>query len=276
MTVFVEWAKRQADLGTFRSRKDVWAFFRRVTFILVPAALVMNALAHVVMDGLGLLPYPLAPALAIGSITTLGIGVIVSLVFSTIIGSALLELTQERSKFEHLSRTDMLSGLLNRRAFTDACPAEYDDASMVIFDIDFFKKINDTAGHSAGDTVIVEVAKRLKAIFSERDLVARIGGEEFGVIVRGGAKNMRRDRVEAARSAIASSTVTVGALEIPVTVSAGMADFRPGRGTDDIYRQADRALYLAKAQGRNRLCHESQIETLNESPAATPTVSRTA
>ena len=164
--------------------------------------------------------------------------------------------------------TDPLTGLFNRRYIT----AELDllierqegDAApwaVILLDIDHFKRVNDTHGHSVGDRVLREVAMLLRANLRSGDLVARIGGEEFLVVLPEATCEQARLVAERLRSLVAGSPVTAtkGGTDIPmrITLSAGVAEdrcFGDGPGTvDRLLEQADRALYAAKASGRNRV-----------------------
>jgi diguanylate cyclase (GGDEF)-like protein/PAS domain S-box-containing protein len=160
--------------------------------------------------------------------------------------------------WETLSRqasTDPLTGIANHRTFHDRLASEierarrYDrDLSVVMFDLDHFKQINDTFGHRSGDKVLAEFARRLTAECRDGTLVARIGGEEFAWLI---PEASSRDAVQAAervRRAVETQPFeTVG----KVTVSAGICAVERGLNGEDVVRFADRALYWAKDGGRN-------------------------
>ncbi|MBB4566217.1 diguanylate cyclase (GGDEF)-like protein [Rhizobium leucaenae] len=152
----------------------------------------------------------------------------------------------------------MLSGLLNRRAFTEALEEAQDDASLVIFDVDRFKTINDRYGHASGDAVIVAVSQIFSGIFEGRDVIARLGGEEFGAIVHGRDLAERIARIEGVKTQIADHAIAVEGAAVKITISAGIADIWGERRKEVVYAAADKALYLAKALGRNRVVHESE------------------
>ena len=139
-------------------------------------------------------------------------------------------------------------------------PKPVPGSSLAILDLDRFKAINDCHGHCAGDEVIKAVADILREVFGEQHLMARLGGEEFGVIVRGGGVAQRIGLVERARN-----MVEARGDRLRKHVSPSARRFRPaspssspGRRPESVYSAADRALYWAKANGRNRVVHEAE------------------
>ena len=159
-------------------------------------------------------------------------------------------------RLEWLSSVDSLTGLLNRRRFSDLFhgrKASTDSrAAIVLVDVDSFKGINDVHGHSTGDAVLCEVARRLQAATRGSDLIARWGGEEFCVLL-GRVDDDRDLEAQAERLRLAVTATPVVLADTPpitVTVSVGIA--RAGRPTDDLFSSADLALYEAKRAGRNR------------------------
>ena len=171
-----------------------------------------------------------------------------------------VDLREQRDKFEIQSRIDDLTGIFNRRTFAVALASSLESAardrpvSLMILDIDYFKRINDTHGHLAGDSCLVAFAQRLKDHFSgSGDVVGRLGGEEFGVIVRCDLEAARQ-RAERFRLDMGASTPMVEGDETPITVSIGCGSFDARRhlASDALYREVDAALYRAKTAGRNR------------------------
>lgn len=252
------WIALQTDFGNFLYRRNVYVFALKMSFLAVILSGVIIALTMPSLEFLGLLPVTLAHAIGFGLIFSWLIGGTVSGTLSLLAGFAMRDLALSRAEFERLSRTDTLSGLLNRRAFTEALDQAEGNASLVIFDVDRFKAINDRFGHGCGDAVIVAVSAMLTAAFDELSVVARLGGEEFGVIVSGEPLEARLERIEGVRARIAGGSIAAEGHNISITVSGGIADLVADRSKQAVYASADRALYLAKALGRNRVVHERE------------------
>lgn len=166
-------------------------------------------------------------------------------------------LDELRAQAEYAATHDALTGVRSRRAWFDAA-AEVRPKALALFDIDHFKRINDTYGHPAGDAVLVEVSRRLEQELGSDTVLGRLGGEEFGALFQCSASEAQR-RAEAAVAAIARAPVRVGRRTmVPVTVSAGLSPWlAAGRSREEslarTYEAADQALYEAKRAGRNRL-----------------------
>jgi diguanylate cyclase (GGDEF)-like protein/PAS domain S-box-containing protein len=170
---------------------------------------------------------------------------------------------------------DHLTGIANRRTFFEA--AEFELArwrrlprplSLVLFDADHFKKVNDSHGHPAGDSVLRHFAATLTATFRDCDLVARIGGEEFAVLLPSTTQEQAELVAERLLRAVESGVVEVDGAQIRYTVSGGIATMNVTiTGLDDLMKRADQALYAAKHGGRNRLASWSAAYP---PPASTP------
>ena len=257
MDTLKKWVALQVDLGSFDSRAAVYNFALKMTFRAVLLAFVFNSALLPLGYALGLVPLSLADAVKLSVACSWLFGGAVSGALALLTGHVIRELTVSRAEFQHLSLTDMLSGLRNRRAFNEALAGTNAGASLAIFDLDRFKSVNDCHGHCAGDEVIRAVAEVLREVFGDQHLIARLGGEEFGVIIRGGGVAQRIALVERARNLIEARAVHCGGVAISTTVSAGIAEFGPERRPESVYSVADRALYQAKAGGRNRVVHEA-------------------
>lgn len=173
-------------------------------------------------------------------------------------GRTILTLRQDRERFEQLSRRDALSGLLNRRAFSEALADAGAGCTLMVMDVDRFKSINDTYGHATGDGVIIRVSALIGECLGPAVAAGRLGGEEFGVILNAPALEARMAQAEMLRAAIAREPFPVPGRVLNVTVSAGLAEIEEGRNADQVYASADKALYLAKTTGRDRIVHENQ------------------
>ncbi|MDQ2633976.1 MAG: GGDEF domain-containing protein [Pseudomonadota bacterium] len=156
------------------------------------------------------------------------------------------------------SETDMLSGLLNRGGFEVRATAVLEEAarlgvpvSLVISDLDHFKSINDNFGHAVGDRVIVSFARFLRATLADQHVAARIGGEEFAIILPGANLVSARLFAEGARNAFASLTVEGMPATKRFTASFGVAEAVSGETIGELTARADKALYLAKNSGRD-------------------------
>ena len=165
-----------------------------------------------------------------------------------------------------LSSRDALTGVANRRTFERAMARELDrvarsgeSAMLLVLDIDHFKPVNDTYGHTAGDKVIKAVAAALLDCVRPMDLVARVGGEEFAVILPNCMPTFGAAVAERLRQSVAAMQVEIEpATPLAVTISVGGA-FAPQwvRSNDQLWvERADQQLYRAKAHGRNRVCLE--------------------
>jgi two-component system cell cycle response regulator len=166
-----------------------------------------------------------------------------------------------------LAVTDGLTGLYNRRylmshlsTFVDQSAERRKPMAVLIVDIDFFKSINDTHGHDAGDEVLKEFAARMKANVRGMDLVARFGGEEFVVVMPDTDLELATGIAERLRETVAGDAFVVsgGKTQIPVTISVGIGTFDRGDDTPNtILKRADTALYRAKKSGRNRVVYDA-------------------
>lgn len=163
----------------------------------------------------------------------------------------------------HTAETDFLTGLLNRRAFEsrfDAARAEWDEAqpmlAFILFDIDHFKAINDTHGHTSGDLALKAVADLCRKTWRQADVVARVGGEEFAVLCRTRNAQQAIDMAERMRACISASSVTAeDGATFTLTASFGVACVSSGHAESagELFRSADELLYLAKMNGRNQV-----------------------
>lgn len=253
------WILLQIDLDSFHTRGAVYAFTWKMAFRAVILAFLLNIVALPLLYWVGLMRMPFEDAVLLAVAISWLFGGAISGALAFVTGHVIQELSLSRAEFRRLSRTDTLSGLLNRRAFSEALDKTVGAASLAIFDIDRFKTINDNHGHGAGDEMIKAVSCAIMDVFSEPHVVARLGGEEFGVIIQGGVIEERMAKVEALRLLVESHVLPANGVTVRTTISAGVAEFYDGRDADSVYSVADRALYLAKAMGRNRVVHERDV-----------------
>lgn len=179
-------------------------------------------------------------------------------ILSALAAALLLMLAIGMDLIEHQlreTRSDALTGIGNRRAFDDAIAAdaagEVQYAAAIMLDIDHFKAVNDRYGHAMGDAVLVAVAQALEAGPGRHATLARVGGEEFTLLVP-----MNRHMAAPSVALVAQSTIaalSIDGIAMPLTASAGLALRLPHEALRDTLRRADDALYRAKLEGRNRL-----------------------
>lgn len=177
------------------------------------------------------------------------------------IRQATQELRDQKEAAEQAARTDALTGVASRRAFAEAAEAEMQRAiryqtelSLLMMDLDHFKVINDTHGHVTGDAVLVSFAQTVLQQVRKVDLVARLGGEEFVVLLPNISSEHAMALAERIRQAVASSHLQVDGFPLKFSVSVGVAQFdRTELTLNGWLARADVALYRAKSMGRNRV-----------------------
>jgi diguanylate cyclase (GGDEF)-like protein len=172
-------------------------------------------------------------------------------------------LSELNKELEEISITDGLTLVYNRRYFMDRFRQEVKrvsrygpPVSLLMIDIDNFKKVNDTYGHQAGDVVLAGVAGLIKSKLRETDLIARYGGEEFCLIATGTEPPGALILAERIRKLVEDATFEHGGNSLRVTISIGIGTWEPAlkEDSEELVRRADIALYRAKQQGRNRTC----------------------
>lgn len=245
------------------------------------ALLIVGALAELTGDGADVSQPRVARGLSVW-VTTVGVAVLLGLimllspghhvdliaVIAALVGFAIVvtrlhvslsDREQLAGEMQAMAETDALTGIPNRRVFDARLSATAERAARrgetvgaITIDIDHFKAINDGYGHPLGDVVLQQVANRLATVVRPSDTLARMGGEEFAVLAPGITLASIGELAERCRHAICDSPIALGGVSIPVTISVGAACM-PGHAqhADELLRVADRALYEAKANGRN-------------------------
>ncbi len=186
------------------------------------------------------------------------------------------ELRLRLQELETASTTDSLTGASNRRRFEEAVTAQlalaqrgHEPLSLIVMDLDHFKRINDTHGHSVGDEVLVGTAAIIRQNLRVSDLLVRWGGEEFLVLAPGTALEGAMALAEKLRSALAAETFPqVG----QVTMSLGVAQFALGENLKDWIDQADQALYEAKDRGRNQCVAAAPLRSTADAGEPAPAI----
>lgn len=177
------------------------------------------------------------------------------------------EQEERMQSYKTEARTDGLTGLPNRRAFDTILSRRVGErqrrkapVSLLIIDIDHFKELNDQYGHQAGDAVLRGLSGILSSAMRDSDVVARIGGEEFGAILSHASLDDARAVSERLRASVAKNEFMVHGGKLHLTVSIGAAEVLPSESAELIYKRADSALYRAKETGRNRVVVHDGME----------------
>lgn len=178
-------------------------------------------------------------------------------------------LESQADELYRLARTDPLTGCLNRRAMFDVARAEFaafgGAGGLAVLDLDHFKTVNDRLGHVAGDAVLVGFVDIVRNVVRRTDSLARLGGEEFALLLPGASADDTQRIAQMVCEEIASQPIAYGGGSIPVTVSIGAVHAVDGFDLDQWLAQADALLYRAKSAGRNTV----MLKTVQ--PVALPT-----
>ncbi|MBN1526486.1 MAG: CHASE2 domain-containing protein [Candidatus Omnitrophica bacterium] len=182
--------------------------------------------------------------------------------YITIGGYNFIRVSIERREFLKMSVTDGLTGLYNIRYFRMVLDTEfmltraghYQKFSLIMGDIDHFKKFNDTYGHQVGDLILKEIASTLINSVRSLDILARYGGEEMIVLLRGASLKDSLAIAEKLRKNVENARIRDAQRSYSVTMSFGVASFRKGDTVDSLIKRSDESLYKAKEGGRNRVC----------------------
>ena len=174
--------------------------------------------------------------------------------------SALISSHNKRAQYEHQATVDALTGVHNRRWMSEAfprvlhrCKLDSSNSAILVIDIDFFKRVNDTYGHLVGDVALKSLAKIMQANLRPHDLLVRYGGEEFAILLPDTGVEQARSIAERLRTMVAANEIISGDLVFKITVSIGIAPTTQEGSLEDFFGAADRALYRAKELGRNRV-----------------------
>ncbi|WP_339489480.1 GGDEF domain-containing protein [Pseudomonas sp. EL_65y_Pfl2_R95] len=178
---------------------------------------------------------------------------------------------QAYRQLERLAQTDALTGVESRGCFQQALERSIQEAErsklsfvLVILDVDHFKQVNDQWGHVAGDLALKHLCTSILQRLRVTDSMGRLGGEEFGLLLRNTDLNGAKPLVEDLRQQLASSPLAYGNQEIPLSATFGVAEWpSDGHSLDRLYRCADRRLYYGKQQGRNQLVTADSISEVD-------------
>lgn len=190
------------------------------------------------------------------SLCTFAMLVLFSLIFLREIKSAHTKLENQNAQLDRIAGIDALTGLYNRRSmdkFLAAAMSCPNDFSIIMCDIDDFKKVNDTYGHKSGDKVLQAISKIIVSSLREDDFVCRWGGEEILILISGTSLNPAAMAAERIRSQVEKMSVDSDGQAIKCTLTIGVAERSEGKSTDDIIALADERLYKGKRSGKNRV-----------------------
>jgi len=173
------------------------------------------------------------------------------------VGDMAVQLNASLQQIEYLAVTDTLTDTYNRRKLDEIIAEEHDSGknkkppfSLIMFDIDYFKRVNDKFGHSVGDEVLKQLCRLIRGLIRQGDLLIRWGGEEFILLLPATEMKEAEPFAERVRLEVEQETFPkVG----QITISLGVAQLREGDSIDDLIKRVDNSLYKAKRQGRNRV-----------------------
>ena len=174
--------------------------------------------------------------------------------------SALISSHNQRAQYEHQATVDALTGVHNRRWMNDAfprvlhrCALNKQYSTLMVLDIDHFKHVNDTWGHLVGDAALKALANIMQLNLRPHDLLVRYGGEEFAILLPETGVEEARSIAERLRKMVAANEVVSHGVTFKITISVGIAPVIGGSSLEEVFAQADEALYCAKENGRNRV-----------------------
>jgi diguanylate cyclase (GGDEF)-like protein len=190
------------------------------------------------------------------------ISIICVVILASVIANSAKYVNQKTNILQSMATTDPLTGLINRRYFDRRLAEEISrskrhntELSLALFDIDHFKRINDTYGHTIGDKILKELGEIIQKNTRESDISARYGGEEFALILPETTQIEASDLLERIRQLVEEYTFSKEDTPLTVTISVGIAQFDPSYSSKEFIDQSDAALYRAKRTGRNQVVY---------------------
>ena len=235
-----------------RNRRQMWLFVAAVTAISVITSELTLLFLYL---SLGDAAFGKENAF----LTALLVPVLVSVPICYLTAGMALQLSNAHARLKELAHTDELTGLINRRSFFESAEIMLSEAqadgqllSLLVIDADYFKQLNDTYGHATGDAALLFITEQLNASVRKTDLVCRLGGEEFAVLLPGLEENEAEKLGIRILERISSRPMFWDDKIIEMSVSCGVADTGVGYDMTTLFKAADDALYAAKDSGRNR------------------------
>ncbi len=211
-------------------------------------------------------------------LTALIVPILVSVPICYMSARMALQLSRAHARLKELAHTDELTGLINRRSFFQSAEIMLDEAqsnatalSLLVIDADYFKQLNDTYGHATGDAALQFITEQLNASVRKTDLVCRLGGEEFAVLLPDLGEAAAEKLGVRILERISSRPMFWDDKIIEMSVSCGVADTEVGYDITSLFKAADDALYAAKTSGRNRQVVFSRMTSVrsgDSSPSA--------
>jgi diguanylate cyclase (GGDEF)-like protein len=254
---------RLATRRSIRCRRDLWFFVARTNAYIVVLAIVAAVIQSWHTDAETIVA------------TAFGVGLIAGLLTLPILwefGSMYLDLWRSTRALRDLASKDQQTGLLNNRSFVSAVDerlAARRHIALLVGDLDRFKSINDRHGHLVGDEVIARVGETLRDIFDEIGILGCMGGEEYAVMIECPFADLEMAHAHASalaeemRRRIAGISISTTTEAFSPSISIGIAWSRTGSSFSDLYARADKALYVAKAAGRDRVVAEYEMEAVD-------------
>jgi diguanylate cyclase (GGDEF)-like protein len=251
-----------------RNKRQMWLFIAAVTIISVITTEMTLLLVYLSMGDA-----------AFGKenafLTALIVPILVAVPVCYMTARMALQLSNAHARLKELAHTDELTGLINRRSFFESAEAMLDQAqddgtilSLLVIDADYFKQLNDTYGHATGDAALQFITEQLNSSVRKSDLVCRLGGEEFAVLLPG-LKEIEAEKLGTRiLERISSRPMFWDEKIIEMSVSCGVADTRIGYDMTTLFKAADDALYAAKTSGRNRQVVFSKMEGVRQAASS--------